>query len=119
MNYKEAVTEIIQIIPQSQKDFSETCNANNSYMVISTFLRYIKKFVQENNTETVKQSLHKMNDFYEKGDTVLKNAVENVFIYSLDSLTFSCKSEKKQEIFSLLSLCINKKYLHQVYKSGL
>ena len=65
------------------------------------------------------QYFQKMNDLYEKGDAALKNAVENVFIYSLDSLTFSCKAVRRQEIFSMLSLSLNKKYLHQVYKSGL
>lgn len=119
MNYKEAVSEIIQVIPQSNEDFSETCRVKNPYMVINTFLRYIRKSIQENNNEVLKQYFQKMNDLYEKGDAALKNAVENVFIYSLDSLTFSCKAARRREIFSLLSLSLNKKYLYQVYKSGL
>lgn len=119
MNYKEAVSEIVKVIPQSKKDFSETYISNNPYMVINTFLRYIKKSIQENNNEVIQQYFQKMNDLYEKGDAALKNAVENVFIYSLDSLTFSCKAVRRQEIFSMLSLSLNKKYLHQVYKSGL
>lgn len=66
MNYKEAVSEIIKVIPQSKKDFSETYISNNPYIVINTFLRYIKKSIQENNNEVIKQYFQKMNDLMKR-----------------------------------------------------
>jgi len=60
-----------------------------------------------------------MNEIYRKGDQTMKNAVESIFIYSLDRITFNCENAYKNLIFEKIPLGLQKAYLRQVYKSGL
>lgn len=63
------------------------------------------------------KSIGKMNKLYSKGDLALKNAIENVFVYSLDSLTFCSEPRYKDLIFAKMSPGLQNNYLRQVYKS--
>ncbi|MEC3874339.1 DUF7674 family protein [Chryseobacterium salviniae] len=119
MNYQDAIAEINLALPSCENAFKEAYKANNSFMVISTFTRQIRNLIQDQNQRILKDALQKMNELYDKGDTALKNAIENVFVYALDSMTFSCGSERRKLVFSLLSAGLNTKYLQQVYKTGL
>ncbi|WP_312390069.1 hypothetical protein [Chryseobacterium sp.] len=119
MNHTDAIAEIMEVIPQFQEEFKEKYRTNNSFMVISTFTKQIKTLVKENNQKLLKNSIEKMNQLYEKGDTALKNAIENIFIFSLDSLTFSCDTNCRKLVFEGISTSLRKKYFSQVYKSGI
>lgn len=119
MNHTDAIAEIIEAIPQFQEEFQEKYRTNNSFMVISTFTKQIKILVKENNQKLLRNSIEKMNQLYEKGDTALKNAIENIFVFSLDSLTFSCDTNCRKLVFESISTSLSKKYFSQVYKSGI
>lgn len=119
MNHTEAIQEIIKVIPESQEDFKENYKTNNSFMVINVFTKQIKKIIQSENETILIRCLDKMNYIYKTGDLALKNAVESVFIYSLDSLTFSCNKHYKNLILDKIPFELQRVYLHQVYKSGI
>jgi len=119
MNHTEAILEIIEVIPESKAEFEEVYKTKNSFMVINVFTRQIRNLIKKGETKILLRSLDKMNELYQKGDSALKNAVENVFVYSLDSLTFSCKPSYKNLIFSKIPSRLHQVYLHQIYKSGL
>ncbi|HEX7869622.1 MAG TPA: hypothetical protein VF455_05850 [Chryseobacterium sp.] len=119
MNHTDAVTEIIKVIPETQEDFKESYKTNSPFMVINVFTKQIKKLIKDNDQKILIKSIQKMNTLYSKGDQALKNAIENVFVYSLDSFTFCCEPAYKKMIFDKMSLSLQNNYLHQVYKSGI
>lgn len=119
MNHTEAIQEIIQVVPDSKAEFEEVYKTKNSFMVINVFTRQIRNLIRKGETTILIRSFDKMNDLYQKGDQALKNAVENVFVYSLDSLTFSCDNNYKNLIFSKMPTSLHQVYLRQIYKSGL
>ena len=119
MNHTEAILEIIEVIPEYKTEFEEVYKTKNPFMVINVFTRQIRNLIKKSETKKLVSSLQKMDELYQKGDLALKNAVENVFVYSLDSLTFSCKPSYKNLIFSRIPSGLHQVYLHQVYKSGL
>ncbi len=119
MNHTEAIQEIIKVVPESEEDFKETYKTKNSFMVINVFTKQIQKLIHRKDKIVLISCLNKMNEIYRKGDQTLKNAVESIFIYSLDSLTFSCDRVYKNLIFEKIPLGLQKAYLRQVYKSGL
>ena len=104
MNHTEAIQEIIKVVPESKEEFDEVYKTKNSFMVINVFTRQIRNLVRRGETTILITSFEKMNELYQKGDQALKNAVENVFVYSLDSLTFSCNHTYKNLIFSRVNL---------------
>lgn len=119
MNHTEAISEIIKVVPESKEEFKEVYKTKNSFMVINVFTRQIRNLIGSQETKILIKSFNKMNDLYRKGDSALRNAVENVFIYSLDSLTFSCNENYKKLIFSKIPIGLHQVYLRQVYKSGI
>ena len=119
MNHTDAVREIIKLIPESQEEFKDSYKTKTPFMVISVFTKQIKKLIKNHDQKILMKSITKMNQLYSKGDQALKNAIENIFIYSLDSLTFSCEPSYKDLIFSEMSPSLQNNYLRQVYKSGI
>lgn len=119
MNHTVAIKEIIKVVPECEIEFQEVDKTKNSFMVIKVFTKHIKSFIGKGDIKILLKSLNKMNDLYTKGDPSLRNAIENVFIYSLDSLTFPCKNTYKTLIFSKIPKDLNRAYLKQVYKSGI
>lgn len=119
MNHTDAVREIVKVIPDSQEEFEESYKTKTPFMVISVFTKQIKKLIKDHDQKILMKSIIKMNLFYSKGDQALKNAIENIFVYSLDSLTFCCEPSYKDLIFSKMSPGLQNNYLRQVYKSGI
>ncbi|KQT18483.1 hypothetical protein ASG31_07115 [Chryseobacterium sp. Leaf404] len=119
MNCTEATQEIIEIIPDVKGEFTNQRTAVTPYKVISIFTGQIKNLIVNNDRTTLRRCIQKMNRFYRYGDQSLKNAIENNFIYSLDSFTFCCEPAYKKMIFNRLSSNLQNNYLRQVYKSGI
>lgn len=111
--------EIIKVAPETAEDFKENYKTQNSFMVINVFTKQIQKLIGKKDNKILINCLNKMNEIYRKGDQTLKNAVESIFIYSLDRITFSCDNGYKNLIFEKIPLGLQKAYLRQVYESGL
>ncbi len=119
MNYKEAIPEIIKVAPDSEAEFREIYKTRNSFMVINVFTKQIRKLITIKDQTVLFNCLSKMNDIYRRGDQTLKNAIESVFVYALDSMVFHCDSAYKKLIFQKIPVGLQKVYFRQVYKSGL
>jgi len=118
MNYSEAVQEIAEIIPDFENELVKT-TPQNSYTVIRNFTERIKNMIRQNDRTVLFKSLHKMDKIYTDGDTALKNAVEGVFIFSLDNCTVFCPEEYRKVIFSHISKGLQQTYSRQIYNHGL
>jgi len=119
MNHTEAIQEIIKVAPESEEEFKEIYKTRNSFMVINVFTKQIHKLIQRKDKMILINCLNKMNEIYRKGDQTLKNAVESIFIYSLDRLIFSCDKVYRNLIFEKIPSGLQRAYFRQVYKSGL
>jgi hypothetical protein len=117
MNYLEAAQEITEVIPDIQSELKEN-RTQNSYSVIQTFTDRIKSMIRQNERNILFKSLKKMDEIYKNGDFMLKNAVENTFIYSLDNYTAFCSEEYRKVIFSHISQDLQKIYSRQIYSHG-
>ncbi|REC79623.1 hypothetical protein DRF60_04210 [Chryseobacterium elymi] len=117
MNYSEAVREISEIIPDFENELINNTHPN-SYSVIRTFTDHIKSMVQQNDRNILFKSLQKMDTIYTNGDAALKNAVEGIFIYSLDNFTVFCSREYRKVIFSHISKELQQIYSRQIYNHG-
>jgi hypothetical protein len=118
MNYSEAVQEITEIIPDFENDLTES-TPGNPYTVIRTFTDCIKSMIRQNDRNILFKSLQKMDKIYTEGDTALKNAVEGIFIYSLDNFTSFCSREYRKLIFSHISKDLQQIYSKQIYNHGI
>lgn len=118
MNYLQAVKEITDVVPDFEKEVKEI-KIQNSYSIIRTFTERIKNMIRQNDRNLLFRSLQKMDKIYTDGDTVLKNAIETTFIYSLDNCTAFCSEEYRKVIFSHISTNLQKVYSRQIYSHGI
>lgn len=117
MNYLQAAQEITEVIPDIQNELKKS-RTQNSYTVIQIFTDCIKIMIRQNDRNILFKSLKKMDEIYKNGDIMLKNAVENTFIYSLDNYTAFCSEEYRKVIFSHISQDLQKIYSRQIYSHG-
>lgn len=118
MNYSDAVQEITEILPDFENRLAGFM-PRNAHSVIRTFTECIKNMVRQNDSDLLFKSLRKMSVIYNKGDLPLKNAVENIFIYSLDNFTAFCSGEYRKVIFSHISHELKMCHSRQIYSHGL
>lgn len=118
MNYLQAVQEITELFPDFEKEVNET-KSPNSYSVIRTFTERIKNMIRQNDSNLLFRSLQKIDKMYTDGDILLKNAIENTFIYSLDNYTAFCSKEYRQMIFNHISSDLKNSYSRQIYNHGI
>lgn len=118
MNYVQAVEEITELFPDFKTELNET-KSPDSYSVIRTFTERIKNLIRQNDSNLLFKSLQKVDKIYLHGDTLLKNAIENTFIYSLDNFTAFCSKEYRQMIFSHISSDLKNSYSRQIYSHGI
>jgi len=118
MNYLQATQEITVAIPEICDDLKKT-TIQNSYHIIEFLTDKIKTMIQQNNTSCLFKCLRKMDDLYKDGDKMVKNAIENSFIYSLDSCTAFCTKEYRDLIFNRLSPELQHVYARQIYSHNI
>lgn len=118
MNYLQATQEITVAIPEICNDLNEK-KIENSYHIIGFLNDKVKNMIRQNNTSCLFKCLGKMNELYNKGDKMVKSAIENSFVYSLDSCTAFCAKEYRDLIFSRLSPDLHKVYARQIYSHSI
>ncbi len=119
MNQIAVGEEIATTIPGLKKEISRAISSKNSYALIRVLTKYCQKMVEQHQEETVEKCFRLVGLCYSKGDTVVKNAIENVFVFSLDSILFSCSSTERKKILSQIPTGLYKAYLKQIYSSGI
>lgn len=118
MNYLQATQEITVAIPEICNDLKPT-QIQNSYHIIGFLTDKMKTLIRQNNTNCLFKCMGKMNELYHDGDEMIKNAIENSFIYSLDNCTAFCDQEYRNLIFSHLSPTLQKVYARQIYSHNI
>lgn len=89
---------------------------NSFYKNMEWFLSYTKHLIEIDKQEEVKLCFSLADKLWTEGDFTVKNAVENVFVYSLGTLLDLQRSQHIKEIFKESLHTI---YLKQVMASGI
>jgi len=118
MDYLQATEEITNVIPEIRDEIKDE-RIRNSYQVIELFTDKMKSMIRQNDRNRLFKCLKKMGEMYRTGDTMVKNAIENSFIYSLDNCTAFCSKEYRDFIFSHLSHDLQKVYTKQIYSHNI
>ena len=109
MFLEEALPEISgQLKKNSVKD---------TYSMIGALAAFTCRNVQAHNYDVTKRCFAVADKLYDKGNTVVKNAVENVFVYSFTKM-FRNAHEDKQLLQGMVPMTLYSLYMMQVYHKG-
>jgi hypothetical protein len=104
-------------LPQVKNDLSPKGVALTAYQSIQVLTDYTKRMAFEHNFNMVQKCMTLVQHIYEKGNTLVKNAVENIFVYSFSTMLSRCNSVEWRIVQSYMPSELYSLYVHQVLKS--
>ena len=88
------------------------------YDIVRHILKYTKSQVIRHNLNAAKKSMALAEQLYHKGNNAIKNAIENVFVYSFTHVFF-LDEDKKKELMDIVPDSLYKLYKRQLVNSHL
>lgn len=104
-------------MPQIQKNLRTAGKGANIYQSLGALTDYTKRMAIEHNFKMVEKCMALVENIYDKGNTLVRNAVENVFIFSFSSIMSICNIVEWRIVQSYMPSCLYTLYVQQVLKS--
>lgn len=87
------------------------------YQSVQELTDYTRRMALEHNFKMVEKCMRQVENMYEKGNTMTKNAIENIFIFSFSSLIANCNIVEWRIVQSYMPSRLYMLYVQQVLKS--
>ena len=116
INQLEIPTYLEDVLPEISSDL-RIHNKSNAYDVVNTLLVFTFNNIKTHNYKVVKRCFKIAGMLYERGNATVKNAVQNVFVYSFTKM-FECYPAEKQALLAILPMTLYSLYITQVNHSG-
>lgn len=91
----------------------EKAKCRNAYDMMREMVKYTGNQLMANNVTAAKKCLNLAEQLYIKGNNAIRNAIENVFVYSF-SHSFFYDDAKKKSLMRILPI-----FLYELYKKQL
>ena len=92
-------------------------SASSLYQSIQVLTDYTRRMAFERNYKMVEKCMELVEKIYEKGNTLVKNAVENIFIFSFSTMLSRCNIVEWRIVQSYMPSDLYRLYVQQVLKS--
>src|ERR1700727_175092 len=89
----------------------------NIYMELQHFTVFTIHAINQHNYSLARKCFRLADKLYGQGDSTVKNAIENIFVYSFSSFIPEGKVEKLI-LKSLIPATLHSLYLKQIYQAG-
>jgi len=116
MNQYEVSAEIADKIPEIQKEIVRAPVFGSVYMSVKVLTNYM---LQHHQLWQVERCMKLADRIYNKGNKLVKTAIENVFIFSFSNLQGSCSRREWQEIQTRMPVTLFSLYIQQILKPGI
>ena len=113
------VTEILSNeLPEINNELIKLSNSKNIYKTMQCFVDFTKELVKRRNLAAVKNCFNLAERMLEEGNNSVKNAVENVYVYSIAPILY-LTTPINNEMNAIFNSSLKKEYYGQVYASGI
>ena len=110
-----------EYIEQEMPELSGICDkkkSRNVYDVVRHMLKYTRSQVIKHNLNAAQKCMTLAETLYHKGNNAIKNAIENVYVYSF-SHAFFHDVDQKDEVMTIVPPGLYRMYREQVINSHL
>ena len=119
MNIYEVPAIIEDELPAIKNEIHKSCAVGNVHAVIQVLTSYTKKMMNLHNVPVVINCLSLADSLYNKGNNLVKNAIENVFVFSFSAMRTCCDAAEWKLIQAKIPLALYSVYVNQVSLSGI
>jgi hypothetical protein len=116
INQVEIPLYLEKAIPEISAELKSQ-NKEDVHEQIQALTSFTDKNIRAHNYDEVARCLRTAELLYSKGNAAVKNAVENVFVYSFTRL-FSNNPAEKQRLIGIIPMTLYSLYMAQVYHRG-
>ena len=114
LNQFEIQTFIAGKLPQVRHDLSPAGPTLTVYQSMQVLTDYTKKVALEHDFKMVEKCMSLVETLYRKGNSLVRNAVENVFIFSFSSIMSRCNIVEWRMVQSYMPTELYALYVQQV-----
>ena len=118
INQYEVPAYLVDGLPEIEKELKAFSPTINIFKSIQCLANYTKVKVLQHDLKAVKKCFAIADEIYVKGNTLVKDAIENVFVYSFSGLMNLCNSDEKKQLQSIIPMDLYTTYVQQVLKPG-
>ena len=104
-------------LPQIGRDLRSAGREVSIFQSMQVLTDYTKRMALEHDFRMVEKCMDLVEKIYAKGNTLVKNAVENVFIFSFSSIMAQCNIVEWRIVQSYMPSCLYNLYMQQVLHS--
>jgi predicted SnoaL-like aldol condensation-catalyzing enzyme len=109
MYLEEAIPEISNELNEGKK--------YNAFVLMNSLVLFTYKNIKAHNYKTVKKCFKVADKLYSKGNGMVKNAVQNVFVYSFTRM-FQSHPAEKEKLLAIIPMTLYSLYIAQVCHKG-
>ncbi len=118
MNQYEVPAAIEDAFPETTKDISYLSAIGNIYETMSLFTAFTRKNVVDHQFFKVKKCMKLAQHIYTHGNGIVKNAVENTFIYSFSVISQLCDKNEWEQVKATIPRDLYSLYVKQAIGYG-
>jgi len=104
--------------PSTNELLERKADSTNVYKTIQYFADFTKQLIQNGNLKEVKHCFNVAEKMLENGNNTVKNAIENVYVYSLGTVV-ALSSLKTNQLKKIFNGSLRKEYNKQVCTHGI
>ena len=119
MNNYEVPAIMEDELPAIKEELKENCILGNVNAAMQVLVKYTRKMIRLHDLTAVTKCMRLADKIYDKGNTMVKNAVENVFVYSFSGLRTCCDQLEWKRVQSKMPMTLYSLYVKQIYRSGI
>lgn len=106
-------------LPEIEPEIKSVSAPVNIFKTIQCLANYTRCKVMQHDLKAAKKCFAIAENIYSQGNTLVKNAIENVFVYSFSSLMNIGSKEEKRQLHAIVPLTLYTAYVKQVLKPGI
>lgn len=119
INQYEVPAYLVDKLPEIKEELESILPSLNIIKSIQCLVKFTRKKVIQHDLRVVKKCFSIAENFHSNGNRIVKDTIENVFIYSFSSVLNLCSNEEKRKIQGLMPLSLYTAYVQQIIKSGI
>lgn len=119
INQYEVAAYLVDELPEIKEDLKSISPTLNIFKSVQCLSNYTRSKVMQHDLRVVKKCFAIAENIYSRGNDLVRDAIENVFVYSFSSLLNLGSKDEKRELQALMPLYLHTAYVQQVLKSGI
>jgi len=104
-------------LPQVRTELALAGASTSAWQSIQVLTDYTKRMALEHDFKMVEKCMSLVQKLYEKGNAMVRGAIENIFIFSFSTLMSHCNSVEWRIVQSYMPTSLYSLYVQQVLRS--